>query len=72
MVQLAVPVRIVEQGHTALTVGASDVVWTFFLSLFISLLSPSLWETARYGLTYCLKGPLNQNTTYQPSQHLRP
>ena len=25
----------------------------------LSLLSPSLWETARYRLEYCLKGPLN-------------
>ena len=24
-----------------------------------SLFSPSLWETARYRLNYCLKGPLN-------------
>ena len=23
--------------------------------------SPSLWETARYRLKYCLKGPLNPN-----------
>ena len=28
--------------------------------LFFSL-SPSLWETARHRLKYCLKGPLNQN-----------
>ena len=28
------------------------------LCLFTSL-SPSLWETARYRLKYCLKGPLN-------------
>ena len=34
------------------------VVWTFFLYSF-STLSPSLWETARYRLKYCLKGPLN-------------
>ena len=34
------------------------VVWTFFLSS-IFFLSPSLWETARYRLKYCLKGPLN-------------
>ena len=31
-------------------------------------LSPSLWETARYRLKYCLKGPLNQK---QPT-NLRP
>ena len=34
-----------------------------FLSLVchFSLLSPSLWETARHRLKYCLKGPLNPN-----------
>ena len=32
-------------------------VWTFFSHL--SFLSPSLWETARYRLKNCLKGPLN-------------
>ena len=33
-----------------------------------SPLSPSLWETARYRLKYCLKGPLNpkQPTNNQP------
>ena len=35
------------------------VVWTFLLSSILSPLSPSLWETARYRLQYCLKGPLN-------------
>ena len=28
----------------------------FFLSSIISLHSPSLWETARHRLKYCLKG----------------
>ena len=46
----------VGQGPIALAVGANGVVWTFLLS---SILSPSLWETARYRLKYCLKGPLN-------------
>ena len=51
-------------GPTALAVGAGGVVWTFLLS---SLLSPSLWETARYRLKYCIKGPLNpkQPTNYR-------
>ena len=32
-----------------------------------SPLSPSLWETARYRLKYCLKGPLNpKQPTNQP------
>ena len=38
-------------------------VWTFVVSSIISLLSPSLWKTARYRLTYCLKGPLSLKTT---------
>ena len=35
--------------------------WGFFGHFFprLSFLSPSLWETARYRLKYCLKGPLN-------------
>ena len=32
-----------------------------------SPLSPSLWETARYRLKYCLKGPLNPK---QPTNQL--
>ena len=31
----------------------------FSLIYLFSFLSSSLWETARYGLKYCLKGPLN-------------
>ena len=50
----------VGQGPTALAVGAGGVVWTFLLSSILSFLfSPSLWETTRYRLKYCLKGPLN-------------
>ena len=30
----------------------------FYLVYQFSFLSPSLWETARYRLKYCLKGPL--------------
>ena len=33
----------------------------FSLDYPFSLLSSSLWETARYRLKYCLKGPLNSN-----------
>ena len=37
-----------------------------------SPLSPSLWETARYRLIYCLKGPLNpKQPTNQPNQYKR-
>ena len=36
--------------------GCLDI---FSLVYHSSLLSPSLWETARYRLKYCLKGPLS-------------
>ena len=53
---------IVGQGRTALAVGAgggcSDI---FTLVYHFSILTPSLWETARYRLKYCLKGPLSPN-----------
>ena len=49
----------VGQEPIALAVGAGGVVWTVLLSSILSLLSPSLWETARCRLKYCLKGPLN-------------
>ena len=36
------------------------VVWTFLLSSILSFLFlPLFWETARYILKYCLKGPLS-------------
>ena len=39
----------------------------FYSHLSFSPLSPSLWETARYRLKYCLKGPLNpKKPTIQP------
>ena len=49
---------IVEQGPIAFAVGAGGSVLDVFtiFSLFSSL-SPSLWETARYRLKYCLRGP---------------
>ena len=56
----------VGQGPTALAVSAGGVVWTFLLSS-LSPLSPRLWETARYRLKYCLKGPLNPKPTNQPT-----
>ena len=50
----------VGQGPTALTVGAGGgCLGIFTLHYPFSFLSPSLWETARYRLKYCLKGPLN-------------
>ena len=58
----------VGQGPIALAVGAGGGLFGhFFLSSdFFSFLSPSLWETARYRLKYCLKGPLNPK---QPTNH---
>ena len=41
----------------------------FFSRLSFLLLSPSLWETARYRLKYRLKGPLNPKPTNQPTFH---
>ena len=50
----------VGQGLTALAVGAGGgCLYIFTLIYPFSSLSPSLWETARYRLKYCLKGPLN-------------
>ena len=57
----------VGQGPTALTVGAGGVGLDIFSLIYPFFpLSPSFWETARYRLKYCLKGPLNQK---QPTNH---
>ena len=60
----------VWQGPIVLAVGAGGGCLDIFsLIYYFSFLSPSLWETARYRLKYCLKGPLspkqsiNQPTT---------
>ena len=57
----------VGQGPTAFAVGVGclDI---FSLIYRFSFLSPSLWETVRYRLKYCLKGPLTQNN--QPTKSL--
>ena len=50
----------VGQGPTALAVGAGGGLFGHFILIYpFSPLSPSLWETARYRLKYCLKGPLS-------------
>ena len=41
------------------------VVWTFLLS---SILSPSLRETTRYRLKYCLKGSLSPKQPTNPGK----
>ena len=58
----------VGQGPTALAVGAGGVCLDIFTLIYpFSPLSPSLWDTARYRLKYCLKGPLNpKQPTNQP------
>ena len=63
----------VGQGPTALAVGAGGGCLDIFTLIYpFSPLSPSLWETARYRLKYCLKGPLNpkQPTNQNGSQTL--
>ena len=70
--KLPVPVRptiwiTVGQGPTALAVGAGGGCLDIFTLIYpFSPLSPSLWETARYRLKYCLKGSLNPN---QPTKY---
>ena len=60
---------IVGQGPIALAVGAGGGCLDIFTLLYpFSPLSPSLWETARYRLKYCLKGLLNpKQPTNQPT-----
>ena len=48
----------VGQGPAALAVGAGGGCLDIFTLYPFSPLSPSLWETARYKLKNCLKGPL--------------
>ena len=58
---------VVGQGPIVLAVGAGGGLFGHFFS-HLSFLSPSLWETARYRLKYCLKGPLNpKQPTNQPA-----
>ena len=57
----------VGQGPIALAVGAGGGcldIYTLIYPFFPP--SPSLWETARYRLKYCLKGPLNPK---QPTKY---
>ena len=63
----------VGQGPIALAVGAGGGCLDIFILIYpFSSLSPSLWETARYRLKYCLKGPLNpKQPTNQPTNLCR-
>ena len=62
----------VGQGPTALVVGAGGGCLDIFTLIYpFSPLSPSLWETARYRLQFCLKGPLSpKQPTNQPLRFL--
>ena len=58
---------IVGQGPITLAIGAGGGCLDIFsLNYHFSFLSPSLWETVRYRLKYCHKGPLNPE---QPTNH---
>ena len=43
------------------------VVRTYFSLVYLFSFFLTLWETARYKLKYCLKGPLNPKTSNQPN-----
>ena len=61
----------VGQGPTALAVCAGGGCLDNFSLIYpFSPLSPSLWETARYRLKYCLKGPLNPKQSINQSINL--
>ena len=64
----------VGQGPTVLAVGAGGGCLDIFTLIYpFAPLSPSLWETARYRLKYCLKGPLNpKQPTNQPTNPVVP
>ena len=64
----------VGQGPTALAVDAGGGCLDIFTLVYhFSFLSPALWETARYRLKYCLKGPLSpkQPTNYTIYLHMK-
>ena len=57
----------VGKGPIVLAIGADGGCLDIFsLVHHFSFLSPSLWETARYRLKYCLKEPLSPK---QPTNH---
>ena len=56
----------VGQGPYALAVGAGGGCWDIFTLIYPFFpFSLSLWQTARYRLKYCLKGPLSLKPTNQ-------
>ena len=62
---------VVGQGPIALAVGADGGCLDILTLLYpFSPISPSLLETARYRLKYCLKRPLNpKQPTNQPESY---
>ena len=65
--------NIVGQGPTALAEGAGGGCLDIFSLVYhFFFLTPSLWETARYRLKYCLKGPLSPNQPTNPPSFLSP
>ena len=60
----------VGQGPTALAVGAGGGCLDIFSLIYpISILSPSLWETARYRLKYSQRA-VKPKTTNQTTSHV--
>ena len=58
---------IVGQGPIALAVGADGGCLDIFSLIYhFSFLSVCLWETARYRLKYCLKGPFSPKQATNP------
>ena len=62
-----------DNSRTRTYCACSRCGWGWFghfsLVYHFSLLSPPLWETVRYRLKYCLKGPLNpKQPTNQPAE----
>ena len=66
--------KIVGQGPSALVVSAGGGCLNIFSLVYhFSFLSPSHWETTRYRLNYCLKGPLSpKQPTNQPTRSSQP
>ena len=62
----------VGQGPTALAVGAGGGCLDIFTLVYPFFpFSPSLWETTRYRLKYCLKGSLSPNQPTNPARRRR-
>ena len=77
-VKLPVPGRHTNFGNSMARAyrACSSCGWgglhILFLVYHFSLLSPSLWETARYRLKYCLKGPLSpKQSTNQSNRPIK-